>query len=455
MRSRSVPRTLVLPALVLAAAASLPAQDRGLEARIDEYLAPYVKGGNFLGAVLIAKGDRVLASRAFGDSSYELRVPNSPETRFHIASVSKPFTAAAVLVLAERGRLQVSDPLSRFLPDFPNARRITLENLLTHTSGIPNVNNLPEYASASRFPQTPLSLVELFQSKPLRFEPGSKYEYSNSNYNLLALVIEQVTGKGYGAFLREAIFEPLGLNDTGHDGDASEVIANAASGYQPRGAAGLERSSYIDWSAKTGNGSLYSTTRDLMKFLRAYRRGQIVPRAAVDRAWAEKPGNNYGWFVRRRHGLVAIASNGRSPGFTSSLEYYPERDLTVIVLSNSYSPVSQSPVAEDLASIALGQEPSEPGPVPVELGGDTLARLRGTYRFDETFFQPNAEVRIRVEGKDLVLDWGGTSGSHLIPLAAGEFIDRQSWTRMVFDQDATGFRYGSSPAFHAKRQPAP
>jgi CubicO group peptidase (beta-lactamase class C family) len=454
MRPASVPRTLLLPAFLLAAAA-LPAQDRGLEARIDAYLAPYVKDKNFLGAVLVAEGDRVLASRAFGESSYELHVPNSPETRFHIASVSKPFTAAAILLLAERGRLRVSDPLSRFLPDFPGARSITLENLLTHTSGIANVNNLPEYASASRFPQTPRSLVELFQSKPLRFEPGSKYEYSNSNYNLLALVIEQVSGKGYGEFLREAIFGPVGLHDTGHDGDASEIIANAASGYQPRGADGLERSAYIDWSAKTGNGSLYSTTRDLLRFLRAYRQGQIVSRAAVDRAWAEKPGNNYGWFVRKRHGLIAVASNGRSPGFTSSLEYYPERDLTVIVLSNCYSPVSQSPVAEDLAAMALGQQPREPAPVRLDLGGEKLERLRGTYRFDDTFYQPNAEVQIRVEGKDLVLDWGGASRSPLIPVGPSEFIDRPSWTRLRFDDDDAGFRYGSTPAFHAKRVPAP
>ena len=213
----SLRRIAMLLTASAVAITSLSAQDRGLDARVDSYLAPYVKGKNFLGAVLVAQGDRVLVNRAYGAASYELQVPNSPETRFHIASVSKPFTAAAILLLEQRGMLHVSDPVSRFLPAFPNGQKITLQHLLTHTSGITNVNNLPEYATASRFAQTPATLIELFQSKPLGFEPGTKYEYSNSNYNILAFVIEQVSGKSYGEFLRENIFVPLGLQDTGHD----------------------------------------------------------------------------------------------------------------------------------------------------------------------------------------------------------------------------------------------
>jgi CubicO group peptidase (beta-lactamase class C family) len=448
-RSRRIAMLLTASAVAIA---SLSAQDHGLDARVDSYLAPYVKGKNFLGVVLIAQGDRVLVNHAYGEASYEMQVPNSAETRFHIASVSKPFTAAAILLLEQRGMLHVSDPVSRFLPAFPNGQKITLQHLLTHTSGITNVNNLPEYATASRLPQTPATLIELFQSKPLGFEPGTKYEYSNSNYNILAFVIEQVSHKSYGEFLRENIFVPLGLQDTGHDGDASDVIPNAASGYEPRGIADLERPPYIDWSAKTGNGSLYSTTRDLLKFVRAYSQGRLLPRKTVEQVWVEKPGNNYGWFVRKRHGLTAVASNGRSPGFTSSVEYYPEKDLTVIVLSNSYSPVSQSPVADDLAAIALGEHPAPGGAIlPVEVGGDKLQRLAGTYRFDEKFFRPNAEVRLQIEQKKLVLDWGGSTKSNLIPVSANEFIDRQFWSRIVFDETASGFTYSGS--FRASRVP--
>jgi CubicO group peptidase (beta-lactamase class C family) len=454
IRSASLARnTTRLLAVVFIAVAPISPQDGGLKVRVGDYLAPYVKGNNFLGAVLIAKGDHVLVSSAYGESSYELHAANSPSTRFHIASVSKPFTAAAILILAQRGMLHVSDPVSRFLPDFPNGQKITLQNLLTHTSGIPNVNNLPEYQSASRFPQTPASLVELFKSRPLNFEPGTKYEYSNSNYNLLAFVIEHVSHKSYGEFLRESIFDPLGLKNTGHDGNASDVITNAASGYQPRGIADLERSPYIDWSAKTGNGSLYSTTSDLLKFVRAYGGGRLLPRQAVAELWTEKPGNNYGWFVRKKHGLLAVASNGRSPGFMSSLEYYPEKDLTVIVLSNSYSPVSQSPIADDLAAIALGEQNAAPASVTrVDVGTDKLHSVAGAYRFDQTFFQSNAEVRIRIEGKEPVLDWGNNLKSALIPVSPTEFIDRQFWARIVVDEDGTGFTYSSSGSrFKVKR----
>jgi len=441
---------LAAAVLIFAGTGSLFGQDRNLERRVDDYLAPYVKGKNFLGAVLIAQGDRVLVNRAYGEASYELHVQNSPATRFHIASISKPFTAAAILLLEQRGLLRVSDPVSRYLPDFPNGQKITLQHLLTHTSGIPNVNNLPEYTTASRFPQTPASLIELFKSKPLGFEPGTKYEYSNSNYNILAFVIEQVSHKPYGEFLKEIIFAPLGLRDTGHDGDASEVIPNSASGYQPKRIAGLERAPYIDWSTKTGNGSLYSTTEDLLKFVRAYRHGTLLPRKTVDELWVERPGNNYGWFVRKRHGVTAVASNGRSPGFTSSVEYYPEKDLTVIVLSNSYSPVSQSPVAEDLAAMALGDKDIRPATIlPIEVSIENLQRLAGIYRFDEKFFRPNAEVGIRVEGTELVLDWGSGTRSDLIPVAPNEFIDRQFWSRLAFDETAGGFKYSGS--FQAKR----
>ena len=446
IRSASLARnTTRLLAVVLIAIAPISPQDGGLRVRVDDYLAPYVKGNNFLGAVLIAKGDHVLVSSAYGESSYELHAANSPSTRFHIASVSKPFTAAAILILEQRGMLHVSDPVSRFLPDFPNGHKITLQNLLTHTSGIPNVNNLPEYQSASRFPQVPVRDLWRFW--------WTKYEYSNSNYNLLAFVIEQVSHKSYGEFLRESIFDPLGLNNTGHDGNASDVITNAATGYQPRGVADLERSPYIDWSAKTGNGSLYSTTSDLLKFVRAYGEGRLLPRQAVTELWTEKPGNNYGWFVRKKHGLLAVASNGRSPGFMSSLEYYPEKDLTVIVLSNSYSPVSQSPIADDLAAIALGEQIAAPASVTrVDVAADKLHSVVGAYRFDQTFFQPNAEVRIRIEGKEPVLDWGNNLKSALIPVSPTEFIDRQFWARIVVDEDGAGFTYSSSGSrFKVKR----
>ena len=151
-------------------------------------------------------------------ANYEHNIPNTSETKFHLASVSKPFTAVAILLLEEKGLLSVQDPLTKFIPDYPRGDEITIHNLLVHTSGIKNVNVFGNYDRESKFPQTPEKLVKLFKDKPLDFNPGEKYSYSNSNYNLLAFIIEKVSGKSYGEFLKENIFNHLNMKDTGHDG---------------------------------------------------------------------------------------------------------------------------------------------------------------------------------------------------------------------------------------------
>ena len=439
-------------AAVIIASTLVWAQDANLDDQVDRYLQPYVRSNNFTGAVLIAKGDKLLVNRAYGYANLSLRVANTPSIRFHIASISKPFTAGAVLLLQERGLLSTGDKISKYLPDFPRGDQITILNLLTHTSGIANVNNLPEYEKAQRFPQTPATLIQLFKDKPLDFEPGAKYAYSNSNYNILAFIIEQVGKKPYGDFLRESVFAPLGLSDTGHDGTAADIVVNRASGYQPRGADELENAVAIDWSAKTGNGSLYSTTADLLKFVRTYAQGQLLKPATVSEVWVEKPGNNYGWFVRKTHGELAIATNGRSPGFTSSLEYYPSRDLVVIVLSNSYSPVSQSPIAEDLAAMALGQNVAPPERMEaVSLAPDEWKRIEGTYSFNSDFFRPNARVTLELHGQNLFLNWGNNFETALTPIAKGEFLDRQFWARLRVKSTGTLVYSSGGQDFELKR----
>ena len=445
-------RTWLTLALPIVASIVASCQQSDVKAQVERYLEPYVHSKNFTGVVLISKGDELLVNQAYGYANQSFRVLNTPSTRFHIASISKPFTAAAILLLQERGLLNTADKISKYLPDFPRGDEITVLNLLTHTSGIVNVNNLPEYEKAQRFPQTPATLIQLFKDKPLDFEPGSKYAYSNSNYNILAFIIEQVGKKPYGEFLRENIFMPLGLPDTGHDKDARDIIANNASGYQPRGNDELENAIAIDWSAKTGNGSLYSTSADLLKFVRAYAQGRLIKPVTVSKVWVEKPGNNYGWFVRKAHGELAIASNGRSPGFTSSLEYYPDRDLVVIVLSNSYSPVSQSPIAEDVAAMALGQNVMPPQRMEaVSVSADEWMRLEGAYVFGPDFYRPNAGVRLESHSGTLFLNWGNDFETALTPVGKGEFLDRQFWARLKVNRDGTLAYSSGDRNFELKR----
>ncbi|HLX85822.1 MAG TPA: serine hydrolase domain-containing protein [Terriglobales bacterium] len=179
-----------------------PKRDAAVATRIRAYLAPFAATGNLTGTVLVARNGQTIFEQSYGMANYEWQIPNSAKTRFHLASVSKPFTAAAILQLQEQGRLHVSDPISRYLPDYPQGDRISLDNLLTHTSGIPDINDLEDYDTFARSPHTLDQLVAKFASLPLDFQPGSQSRYSNSNYNLLAMIIERVSGQSYADYLR-------------------------------------------------------------------------------------------------------------------------------------------------------------------------------------------------------------------------------------------------------------
>lgn len=204
--------------------------DLELVARIKTYLAPFAETGNLSGVVLVARHGLVLMRESYGMANYELNVPNSPLTRFHIASVSKAFTSAAILQLQEQGRLNVSDRVSRFVPDFPRGSDITLDNLLTHTSGIPDINGLPDYDASARNPHKLPEIVAKFANLPLEYEPGTKYSYSNSNYNLLALILETITRQSYSEILDRNLFKPAHMTNSDHDGDVSKPIPLAAAG---------------------------------------------------------------------------------------------------------------------------------------------------------------------------------------------------------------------------------
>jgi len=327
--------------------------------------------------------------------------------------------------------------VSKLVPDFPNGDRISLHHLLTHSSGISNINDFPDYDRFSRFPHTPAQLVALFGDKPLEFEPGTDYSYSNSNYNLLAYIIERVSGMPYGEFLRKSIFEPLGMNSTGHHGDARALIPNQASGYAPAGVSGLENAPYLDWSVKTGNGSLYSTVDDLYKFDRAFYGDRLLNPGSLAKMFVESGNkNSYGWFVRQRFGRRVVASNGRSPGFTSSLERFMDDNVCIIVLSNLYI---STPIAADLAAIVFEEPYTNPADIrPVLLPLQAAAVLLGRYRFGDDFSRPGVIVTIRRQEGDMLLDWGGGFTSPLVPLSETTFIDRNFWATVSFARDPDG-----------------
>lgn len=410
-----------------------------IEAKVDAYVKPYIDAGGFSGSILMAKGGKVLLKKGYGMANYELDVPNTPQIKFHIASVSKSFTAAAIMIQQERGQLSTNDTLTKFIPDYPNGDKITIHHLLTHTSGIPNVNEFPEYGQRSKLPHTPEDIVNMFKNKPLDFSPGEKYGYSNSNYNLLAYIIEKVSGMSYGEFLKKNIFEPLDMRDTGHDGYARALIKNQASGYQPAGSEGIENAPYLDWSIKTGNGSLYSTVEDLYKWDRVLNTEKLLKKSTKEMIFADHiDGVGYGWFIRKRLNRRVTDMNGRSPGFTSYLRRFIDDDACVIILSNNYAPALFLMI-DDLVAILFSAKYEMPPEIKaIKVDSESLDVCTGRYEFGSDFYRPEAVVSVIKKDGYLALQWSKTYISPLLTLSETKFLDRFFWAYIIFAKDDKG-----------------
>jgi len=427
-----------------------------LEAEVDGYIQPFIEAGGFSGALLMARGGKMLLAKGFGMANYELDVPNTPQTRFQIASISKTFTAAAILLLEERGKLKLADPLTRFWPGYPNGDKITVHHLLAHTSGIPNVNDFPDYDAKSKFPHTLEDIISWFKDMPLGFAPGEKYAYSNSNYNLLAFIIEKASGQKYEEFLKKTIFEPLGMNDTGDGGHPEIILENRASGYSPAGAGGIENAPVINWSTKRGNGSLFSTVEDLYKWDRALYGEKIIKKDSLEKLFKEHtPGVGYGWFIGKHLNRRVLYFNGRSPGFTSYLDRFIDDDACIIILSNNYAPVPHT-IISDIAAILFGEKYNKPESLkPVPVKSEDLELLAGQYRFGKDFYRPEAAVSIEKKDGYLTMKWNETFQSSLMALSPTVFLDRYFWAKISFEKNARGkvtrFIWSNSQNYSAEK----
>jgi CubicO group peptidase (beta-lactamase class C family) len=321
---------------------------------MDQVVQPYVAAKQFMGSALVARGDDVLLSKGYGSANLEWDLPNTPSTRFRLGSLTKQFTSASILLLEERGKLKVEDPVKKYLPDAPAAwDKVTIFHLLTHTAGIPNFTAFPDYRSTEAFPTTPEELVARFRDKPLEFEPGEGMNYSNSGYALLGYLIERISGESYESFVRQNIFAPLGMKDSGYDSN-SVVIAHRAAGYEPS-PNGPVNAGFIDMSIPFSAGALYSTTEDLLRWEQGLFGGKLLSMASLQKMTTPFK-NNYafGLSIIRVNGHKAIYHNGGIEGFNTVLAYYPEEKITVAVLGNLNGDAPEL-IAGKLALVALGE----------------------------------------------------------------------------------------------------
>lgn len=390
----------------------------------------FAREGVFSGSVLVARDGSPVFNESFGFADAEFGIRNNTDTRFRIASVTKQFTAAAILLLQEQGRLRLSDSVSKYLPNVPATwGRITLYNLLTHTSGLPNINAFPNYSEIRMRRLTPEQLIGLIRGKPLEYEPGAKYSYGNSDYIVLGRVIELVSGESYGKFLRKNFFEPLHMTSTGVD-DEQTIVPRRARGYVLT-VNGLRRADFVSMTVPYAAGDLYSTTGDLLKWENALFAGRVVSAASL-KAMTTPFRNGYalGLFVSDRQRHRVISHTGDIDGFGAMVAYYPDDKLTVIVLSNLFGG-AYGLVAADIAKSVFGESfvlPSERKIAHVPTA--VLAQYVGAYELTPTI----TNVISLVDGR-LTSKIGNQAELEMVPESQTEFFFKTGDAEIEFERD--------------------
>ena len=332
------------------------------------------------GAVLVFQNGETLLKKSYGYSSFELTAPMPEDGQFEIGSVTKQFTAAAILKLVEANKLSLEDDFTKYLPFDTKGRKITINNLLNHTSGIPSYTEIREFWGLSIQQHPRDSLVRLVEQKDFLFEPNEALIYNNSAYFFLGLIIEKVTEQSYEEFLKQEFFEPLGMNNTNYC-STSKVVKNKVYGYNysPNG---LQQKPYLNHTWPYAAGSLCSTTADLLIWMRALHTGKVLTEPLYQTMISPDQLND-GTTVSYAQGLVnfsnfgykAIAHGGGINGFLSDTRYFPDEDLYIICLVNTTGPRGGGFFAEEITWKLLDKKEYEP----VELDGD-FTDIQGTYK---------------------------------------------------------------------------
>jgi CubicO group peptidase (beta-lactamase class C family) len=426
-------------AILLLAAGSLWAAD-GISAKLDEYMTALEKMQRFSGAVLVAKDGQALLSKGYGRANYEWDIPNSPQTKFRLGSITKQFTATAVLQLEERGLLSVNDPISKHLPDYPKAAgdKITIHHLLTHSSGIPSYTNSPDYRKNMRVAFSAEQMVDGFKDKPLEYTPGEKFRYNNSGYFLLGVLIEKVSGKKYDAYLQENIFGPLGMKDSGYD-RPQPLLRFRASGYD-WSADGPRNTEYLDMGQPYAAGSLYSTVEDLFKWDQALYTEKVLKKASFDKMFKpqiEAGGAmghyGYGWGISKIHNRAMIGHGGGINGFATFIARFPEERAVVIFLRNVLRPGGPN-LQNDLAAILFGEKYELPKEkVAVKIDTRIYDAYVGKYEI-----RPNFIATVTREGDRLFLHPSGQARGEIKPLSETRFFTDLVDAEVTFVKNAKG-----------------
>lgn len=392
-------------------------------------------------AVLVARGDEVLYRGAHGSASLELGVPLSPDQVFRIGSVTKQFAAAAVLKLAEDGKLALSDPLSKFVPGYPGGEKVTVEMLLNHTSGIRSYTDIESIMAGGGIMKdlSTAQLIDTFKDEKPDFAPGEGWHYNNSGYVLVGAVIEAASGKPWHEYLDATFFEPLGMAHTGYGNEADAAIPGHVDGYTDNGGK-WARAAYLSMTQPHAAGALVSTVDDLLKWNRALHGGRLLKPESHRRMVTpvgKAAENDYGFGIvaGTLRGERVLQHGGGIFGFSAYLLYLPDSEVTAAVLYNADSGrpgmLGTGRIANLLAAHAMGKP--YPEKKAIEVDEETLKQYEGVYRIDK-----DAARVLRVKDGRLTSQRTGGLAYPLVPVAKDAFLFDEGFSRIVFERDAAG-----------------
>ncbi|MBM4160324.1 MAG: tetratricopeptide repeat protein [Ignavibacteria bacterium] len=342
---------------------------------IDDLMQKYYQYGQFNGTVLVAEQGKVVFKKGYGEANKEWNIPNTPDTKFRLGSITKQFTSMLILQLVDEGKIKVEGKLTDYIPEYPKAAgdKVTVYHLLTHTSGIPSYTSMPDFnREYARNPYAPTDFIKFFWDLPLEFEPGTKFVYNNSGYFLLGVIIEKVTGKAYAQVLEERIFQPLGMKNSGYDLSAP-VLTKRAAGYEKR-SGGFVNASYVDMTLPYAAGALYSTVEDLFLWDQALTTGRLLSKESVEALFtpripmSSRPGAPYyayGWSVgkvalgKSQDSVSTIGHGGGINGFNTLLTRVPDMKTFVVLLNNTGG-AQLGAMTQSILGILYGKPYAEP-----------------------------------------------------------------------------------------------
>jgi CubicO group peptidase (beta-lactamase class C family) len=398
--------------------------------KLDAYLTASEQLKLFSGAVLVAEKDKILLSKGYGMSDYKKMTPNSPETKFRIASLTKAFTAMAVMMLEDKGLLSFDDKLTKYIADYPEGEKITIHNLLSNTSGIIDHTELPDYDTERRIFLCSLhKTIDTFKNKPLNFPPGEKFQYSNSNYILLGLIIEKCSGQTYANFLGENIFKPLGMKNSGFERH-KHPYENFAKGYKFAGDKLVPAKQRVMANAHA-SGAIYSTVEDMFLWDRALYSDKLIGLDKLRKMFEPfKGGYALGWAVDDRLGKKAVLHAGDTDGFVTMFTRYPDDDVSIIILANLENVIIDK-ISEDLASVVFGK----PYELPKRAAtGEEIYRNYSDYT-GKYQLKPSVVMTITRKDNNLFCQATGQEKLQLNPESETVFFFREVDAKVTFIRD--------------------